>query len=64
MLLIPAYGRTYDTMAQARDDWADGKDFLIIKGPYKGGYCSVRDYAMLKNNTYILWNLIDAIKVK
>ncbi len=27
--LIPAYGRDYRTAKAARQDWADGKDFVV-----------------------------------
>jgi hypothetical protein len=39
-LLLPAYGRGYDSIAEARADFMDGKDFMIYQGPY----CSIRDW--------------------
>lgn len=42
--LIGAYGRTYPTRIEASRDWAQGKDFKIIMGPYT----SVRDKDELK----------------
>ena len=39
--LIAAYGRKYNTLAEAKADWEEGKDFKILKGPY----CSIRDTA-------------------
>ena len=43
IILLPAYGRTYETLDKAEADWIAGKDFKIFKGPY----CSVRDFTML-----------------
>jgi hypothetical protein len=37
--LIPAYGRTYETLEETLTDWHMGYDFKIWKGPY----CSKRD---------------------
>jgi hypothetical protein len=39
IILMPAYGRTYSTSAEAVMDWKAGKDFKIMAGPY----CSIRD---------------------
>ncbi len=44
IILIPAYGRKYNTIDEANKDWLDGKDFKIAQGPYT----SVRDLAALK----------------
>jgi hypothetical protein len=44
ILLLPAYGRTYDTVEAMEADWNAGKDFRILKGPY----CSNRDFELLK----------------
>ena len=41
--LLGAYGRTYATRTSASKDWAQGKDFKIVCGPY----CSVRDVGEL-----------------
>lgn len=42
--VIPAYGRDYKTGKAALADWAAGKDFKIVGGPY----CSNRDIVHLK----------------
>jgi len=42
--LVPAYGRNYQTEAEALKDWNAGKDFKIAGGPY----CSIRDARGLK----------------
>jgi hypothetical protein len=39
LVVMGAYGRRYNDGRQALKDWEDGKDFLIVGGPY----CSVRD---------------------
>lgn len=64
MVLAPAYGRTYATKEQCSDAWIEGKDFLILKGPWKGSYCSIRDYNMMPYESYIMWNHVDATRVK
>ena len=53
MILIPAYGRSYNTIQDALQDWNDGKDFRISAGPYT----SIRDLALLKKDfTFIeIW---------
>lgn len=39
IILLPAYGRKYHSLADAMLDWLNGKDFKIENGPY----CSVRN---------------------
>jgi len=39
-----AYGRRYKEPSKALKDWKDGKDFIIVLGPY----CSIRDLPDLK----------------
>ena len=43
--VIPAYGRDYKSAAAAKQDWKDGKDFIIadLSNPYDGKPCSHRD---------------------
>ena len=43
--VIPAYGRDYKSAAAAKQDWKDGKDFIIadLSNPYDGKPCSIRD---------------------
>lgn len=36
--VTPAYGRDYKSIAQVKEDWHGGKDFLI-----HGKYVSIRD---------------------
>lgn len=43
LILIPAYGRKYNTEADVMHDWISGKDFKISGGPY----CSIRDLAAI-----------------
>ena len=45
VVLLPAYGRTYETIEAAEKDWDAGKDFRILGGPY----CSIRDKALLND---------------
>lgn len=44
IVLLPAYGRQYESLDTAEQDWIDGKDFKILKGPY----CSIRDTEAFK----------------
>ena len=39
----PAYGRKYESQADAMKDWENGKDFKLIEGPY----FSKRDFASI-----------------
>lgn len=39
-LLLPAYGRHYYSIEEAKQDFMDGKDFMLYQGPY----CSIRDW--------------------
>ena len=43
--VIPAYGRDYKSAKAAKQDWIDGKDFIIcdMSHPYDGKPCSIRD---------------------
>jgi hypothetical protein len=41
--LFPAYGRAYATLPEALDDWQQGLDFQIHRGPYT----SSRDSAQI-----------------
>jgi hypothetical protein len=45
MVLIGAYGRAYRTRTDAARDWAQGKDFMIMNGPY----CSIRDLETMRS---------------
>lgn len=38
MTLVPAYGREYKTAKAVKEDWANGKDFLVADmfSPYDG----------------------------
>lgn len=47
-VLLPAYGRKYDSLTHMKADWDVGKDFKI--GP-NGPYCSIRDIEYLKNSS-------------
>jgi hypothetical protein len=46
IVLVPAYGRTYNTTEEVKEDWYNGLDFRIINGPY----CSIRDKALIKKD--------------
>ena len=44
--LTPAYGRDYKSLADAKRDLLDGKDFILndIMSPHDGRLCSSRDF--------------------
>jgi hypothetical protein len=49
-LVTPAYGKTYGTIAEAKQDFMKGKDFLLRAYVDETGpqschtYCSIRDF--------------------
>ena len=43
-VLLPAYGRRYETESEMLQAWKDGKDFHIYNGPY----CSIRDVEIMQ----------------
>ena len=43
-MLVPAYGRVYNSVEAMMADWNAGKDFRIWGGPY----CSIRDLGALR----------------
>ncbi len=47
IILVPAYGRKYQTEKAMIDDYIAGKDFRVLSG----AYCSCRDF---KNQTISL----------
>lgn len=46
LVLIPAYGRRYDSAAPALVDWYTGMDFKVVNG----SYCSVRDLPFMREH--------------
>ncbi len=48
MVLIPAYGKTYDSEAAIKADWEAGKDFKLYG---RGCYTSIRDLDALMEGT-------------
>lgn len=61
IMLIPAYGRKYETEAAILKGWQEGKDFKILQGPY----CSIRDMGHLSQlaDVIVLADLIYNVKV-
>jgi hypothetical protein len=43
MVLVPAYGKRYNTVEDMLKDWRRGIDFLIVGG----SYASIRDWEAL-----------------
>lgn len=41
--VVPAYGRDYRSLAAAKADWSEGKDFLIVSGRDSGRYLNKAD---------------------
>lgn len=44
LMIVPAYGRVYNSVEAMIADWTVGKDFRIWNGPY----CSIRDLEHLR----------------
>jgi hypothetical protein len=46
MNLVPAYGRDYKSAAAVKQDFYDGKDFIVasIVSKWVGKPCSIRDF--------------------
>lgn len=44
-----AYGRTYDSIDHAMEDWVAQKDFKVVSGPY----CSIRDFDILDDIRFL-----------
>jgi hypothetical protein len=57
LMIMPAYGRQYNTSEEAKADWVAGKDFKIVNGPY----LSVRDIDYIKDKYTSVW--LDLITV-
>jgi hypothetical protein len=56
LILVPAYGRKYDSVSTAKLDWLDGKDFRLANG----SYCSIRDIKALQmTNNHIMIKITD-----
>ena len=50
MIVTPAYGRKYKTLADAKTDWYEGLDFRVgLDGPY----CSQRDENEIRAEGFI-----------
>ena len=48
ILIVGAYGRKYKSLDEAKADWEAGKDFRIVRGPYR----SIRDTELFKSMGY------------
>ena len=48
LVLIPAYGRTYQTKQAMLEDWKAGKDFRVMG---HGCYTSIRDWEQLTHTS-------------
>jgi len=50
IIVVPAYGRDYQSEHQAIEAWKSGKDFRIndISSRWDGAYCSIRDELNVK----------------
>lgn len=44
-ILVPAYGRDYETEEEVLEAYESGKDFVYMSiGRDRGRYCSIRDF--------------------
>jgi hypothetical protein len=49
--VVGAYGRTYDNIIRAKQDWDAGKDFKIVKG----SYINKSDWVLHVNNDKVVY---------
>ena len=56
LYLLPAYGRNYSSAEELVNDWEEGRDFRILKGPY----CSIRDMDALTNGFDYIYGIFGA----
>ena len=66
MILVPAYGRDYDTSLDVQTAWNAGKDFKIadVSSRWDGRYTSIRDYDASSpewQGSYIRYNKLQDI---
>ena len=50
-MLMPPYGRQYNTSEEAKADWNAGKHFKVVCGPY----LSIRNIDHLKSTYSSVW---------
>ena len=50
MTVSGAYGRDYTKVQDAKNDWENGKDF-VLRGIGEGRYCSIRDFGVSQTVT-------------
>ena len=50
LILLPAYGRKYETQGDCFEAWQSGVDFKIEGGPY----CSIRDIDLIRKNYSVI----------
>jgi hypothetical protein len=60
VVLLPAYGRKYNTEHEAVADWKSGKDFKIVNGPY----CSIRDLEKLQASSVWIDLITSLVRVE
>ena len=63
MVLIPAYGRDYETAEEAKQAFLNGQDFKQMGMGSRGTYASVRDFKD-KWITIRFNKLMDSIAIK
>ena len=61
LVLVPAYGRKYNTVQDAVQDYLAGKDFKLL---HTGQYCSCRDFQNIKVSLYFGNGLYEPITAR
>ena len=63
--IIPAYGRDYETEAEATADWNEGKDFRIadISSRWNGSYISKRLATKYGVSVMLRYNKLERVAI-
>ena len=60
MILIPAYGRVYNTVEAAMTDWKDGRNFRLMR---YSRYTSIRELQQLRAQLCTVYIRLENLKV-
>ncbi len=54
--VVPAYGKDYKKLSEAKADWEKGVDFKVsdMSSEWNGYYCSIRNYRY--NEVWVRFN--------
>ena len=60
LILVPAYGRVYNTVESAMTDWKDGRNFRLIR---YSRYTSIRELQQLQAQLCTIYIRLENLKV-